>query len=261
MDRVFGGIKELILDFLEEDHPGDIKPQRKNNSEDTGLQSKNDLGSVELEARLGRICSSLTNERVMFDVKHPIIMGNRARGVFFKSGVERSFFNRMKALHASSTMTQTTDTVYIMDSDIRKIVKGKEVIYQRKERRRTITIYCPDCPYDVRVSFSVEKSVSPEEVGEVHSEISNESTNDNAFYEGEKRPVSGTWHKVLQVRNRNRESYKYENYAVDFTMVSKSMNFENNDKSIFEVEVEVTNPNYDKAEFASVILNLPRKDF
>lgn len=241
METLFGPISSHIRVFLETTRFGD---------------------TVELEARLGRLCNPITHERISFDTPHPVVFGKGARGMVFNSGVDQQFFEKLKGRCGGFPVVRSRDCVSVLENNFRKIESDVSTVYQKKFKSSFITIYCPGHSYDVRVSFSNEIEVSPNEVAGLetddetdHSGVTEELENGSE----EKIKKYRATKPVKHVRHRERESFVLKDYVFDFTKVNKSKKTQNA-KVTYEVEIEVKNPDYPKDEFISMILNLARDE-
>lgn len=198
------------------------------------LGSEN-VGSVEIEVRLGRIVNKITTKRINFEIQHPIVFESLPNEYRFTSGVEKHDFGIIKhALFPDTVPTVVQDRVTVSRS-VRKIEQDGSTRYEKKVKILTIDMYLPDMLYDVRVSVSREVVVDQKEFSIGHQSSS--------YY--------------VQ-RDRDRESFLCNEYSFDFTKIlnARRENAEDSPRT-YEVEVEIKDSGFKKAEFVAIAMNLP----
>lgn len=212
--------------------------------------------NIELEARLGRICNDITGKRIAFDTPHPVVFGECMRGMRFESGVDEDFFVALKDRFLEFPIVKSTDSVSIFDQGIRVIDSGEGRVCQRKRKIKTITIYCPQNRFDVRISVSVEEGISEEAVCGAGPGTDDTTDEESASSEaGAKR--TRTMRAPRYRRERERESFAVKDYAFEFTK-AKNMSGKKrgSELTVHEVEMEVRDFAYNKEEFIAMALNL-----
>eukprot|EP00299_Pterocystis_sp_00344_P014352 c7104_g1_i1.p1 GENE.c7104_g1_i1~~c7104_g1_i1.p1 ORF type:complete len:682 (-),score=149.77 c7104_g1_i1:20-2065(-) len=196
------------------------------------LELKNEMdATIEIEMRLGRLCAKKNNSAQLserFDsVDHEptvrVISEEEARiGMTFRPGVQRSDFaafqNTFKKL-ADATSTEKTCIMSYPDNMRVMETSSKSFKSQCKMRIGCVNIFLPHCPYDVRLSVSVETPWID-------------------VAQPETQPQSR--------RTRNREKFegsKFFGFEIDSTYVrTESANGadEDNSPETFEMEMELT---------------------
>lgn len=219
--------KQIVLDFL----------------------TNNNVPNAEIEARLGQVMSKITQQRLNYDISHPVIFETIPFDLNFVSGVkyehlvsfkkrvfgmdyEKSNFRRERRDQTTiSDRFRKIETFYSSEKD-----DGVSVTYQNKSKIKEILIYMPHCKYDVKISISVEKKVD----------------------ESEFKPEN-----IKLQRERHRESFLCKDYVFDVTRIKnkilkpKEMEIE----QTFEIELEVLNINYNKEEYLTMVFNLSNSIF
>ncbi len=191
---------------------------------------------IEIEARVGKIISKITNKRLNYLIEHPITFEELPSELFFESGVEEKDFKLIKEFICGlENLISKFDKVTICDKirKIEEISNGKEdlnVVFQKKTKIKSLDIFLPKFQYDVRVSISLESEVSPNEFKIKSGQI---------------------------CRHRERESLEIGPFVFDFTKVSKL-----NEKSIknnknYEIELEIKDFKDGLVDFSKIVYNLP----
>lgn len=191
--------------------------------------------NVEIEARLGRIVNKITTKRISFEVSHPIVFESLPNEYRFVSGVEKSDFGAIRhALFPEATPTTVQDRVTV-SRNIRKIEHDGGVRYEKKVKIFSMDVHLPDLLYDVRVSVSKEAAVDQRE-----------------FNLDRSSPA----HHIQ--RDRDRESFRCNEYSFDFTKVSGAKReAPENLPRTYEIEVEIKDGGFKGTEFVTIALNLP----
>lgn len=182
---------------------------------------------IEVEARVGRLINVITKKRINYQTEHPIIFSRLPNELCFENGVDKQDFAQIK-----NTITEGRPTNNICDrvtigNKIRRIESSEGVTYEKKMRLVSFDIYLPEFKYDVRISVS--KETKAEQKDFVSSK--------NAF-----------------TRTRDRESYSSGAFTFDFTKTSRGIE---GDSRVFEVEMELKDPEIGLDDFIDVLFNLP----
>lgn len=200
------------------------------------LDQKLPKQGIEIEARIGRITSRTTNKRMNYETLHPIVFQNLPNEFEFKGEVAKEDFNKIKQILFENgsvdkfTKTESSDKISV-SRNIRKIQTNETIVYQKKTKMARIDIYMPEFAYDIRISISIETDVEQKDFIQKFTRIQ---------------------------RNRERKSFRFNEYSFDFTKVisSKGNNKEENTRE-YEIEVEVKDMEFNKIEFVTMLLNLP----
>lgn len=193
------------------------------------------IKDVEIEARLGKIMSKDWNNRIYISTPMPIIYKSLPDEYYFKSGVSNKDFEDLKKIFSDMEVNEENDIILIK-SGVREIydISGKLKRVQKKSKKSSLTIYFPNCEYDLRISVSVETELLKEAID---------------------RPV-------IIKRVRKRDCYVYDSFEFDFTEVGIRGKQAEESEHVFEVETEaVLYGNFNSTSFIEVVnnLNIPRK--
>lgn len=193
------------------------------------------VSNVEIEARIGRIVNKITTKRISFDIKHPIVFESLPNEYRFVSGVEKPDFDTIKhVLFPEIAPVVVRDRVTV-NRNIRKIEQDGTVRYEKKVKILSIDVHLPDMLYDVRVSASREVAVDQRE-----------------FNSDRTHPA----HHVQ--RDRDRESFRCNEYSFDFTRVSNTKrDAPESPPRTYEIEMEIKDCRFKGTEFVTMVLNLP----
>lgn len=189
-----------------------------------------DNKNIEIEARIGKITNKITKKRIDFRIEHPIIFESLPNEFCFESGVEEKDQMRIKRhLVGEIPLTPLLDKVTICNK-IRKIestLTPETVVFQKKEKIKSMDIYLPGFKYDVRISVSMEITV----------------------------PAKEFVPKTTQLcRMRKRESAVFGPFSFDFTKISKQ-----NEKDLksYEIELEIKDFSDGLSDFSNIVFALP----
>ncbi|EKX46661.1 hypothetical protein GUITHDRAFT_107444 [Guillardia theta CCMP2712] len=194
---------------------------------------RGDMGAcnVEIEAKLGLIVSSETGGRTgAFTPGAGAIemLPGVMKGKKFVSGVSRKDFESFKRLQevpslAEKVAKKTHAYTYNDDQRIQTDEEGN-VILEMKTRELEFQIHLPSCPYDCRITVSIEKPLE----------------------QSEKVVVKEGWHSH---RVKDRASFvdlkarhghpKVSQWQADFTRVATSVQRDPTVEETFEVELEL----------------------
>lgn len=222
--------------------------------------------TVEIEARLGLICDRLTGQRITFNTLYPVIFGKNARGTNFRSGVSHADWRKwLGRIGSNSEPKHSADTVSIFPRGLRMIESSGQRIFQKKERINQITIYMPEHPYDVRVSFSSEVELDGDfardllrtQQDDPDIEMPSSDSVSEQDYPSSKKTEYLT--QPMITRRRDRKSFQCSDFSFDFTRVAtcgRRGPRSSSKEAVYEVEVEVTNKEYDRNAFVSIIMNM-----
>lgn len=203
--------------------------------------------NYEIEARLGRIISKITNQRISYYTAHPVIFNKVPSEMKFISGVDADHHKLLqKNLFGDKYDEINLERKYEDHTEISNKVRrikiisenNENILYQEKIRLHDITIYLPNNIYDVRLSISQEINV------------------DSSKFVPQNISIK---------RTRKRNSYLCKDYSFDFTIVKNEYKNQKEDDALktYEAEIEVLNKEFDKSEFVKMILNfsyVKRKD-
>lgn len=191
------------------------------------LEVNNDK-CLEIEARLGVILDRKTGTRIDLGAAHPVIFMSQKSEFYFQSGVTSPFFQKVNQ-NLSCLKSSRIEEVVIIKNKVRTIYSDGKKTIMRKVRLRTFEIHFPSCRYDVRISFSKEELLNREEEMRIV-----------------KKKVEGFR------RERDRISMSASSYKFDLTSIKSSNQF------IYEIEVEITDFDFDRNEFFNILENLAR---
>lgn len=172
--------------------------------------------SVEIEARLGHIVLSLTDEKVTFNTKHPVVFTSLSKFMRFNSAVKEKDFKKFSEILKENKNLESTKefTKVELSKPYRRITTYKDIEQteitnidtQLKRKLYTMDIFLPESPYDVRIQINIEKKVKESSF-----------TGKNIF-----------------IRNRVRNTYSSANIQYDMTEI------EGGEKGkMYEVEIEM----------------------
>lgn len=163
---------------------------------------------IEIEARIGRISSTVTKKRLQLSSLNPIVFYQLPRNSFFASGVEKDTFDL--ALSILKEPTKIVCDKVFSSGKIRKVVRDDGQYFQEKVKIGTVDIYFPNSPWDVRIGVSKETPL-------------------------EKPAIECKWSKA---RCRKRWSFERQGYVVDLTEVAADSK---SSDPVYEIEWEVLN--------------------
>ncbi len=232
------------------------------------LESASKENNIEIEARLGKICDSATRERVSLHAGHPIIFGQKNKNFFFKPGVTKDEWEKLKGVFVECVSRKVNDKVKNYSNNYRRIEWIEDdCIYRKCEKKMKngcISLYFPGLKYDIRVSISTEKEICPKKKIGIANNINDyknpdsntDSSNTESLFPNKKCKIDN-YDSVEMVRNRERESFLIGEFSYDFTKITKTKEGNKNNDDIYEVELEIVdNKNYDKNEFISKVIDL-----
>ena len=125
---------------------------------------ENEFGEdIEIEARLGQIVLSLTDDRITFKTPHPVVFTNLSKFMKFKNGVGESDYKQLlRTVSDGAELKESHSTVFVAKGE-RKIVEETEnglvETYQIKNKRKCLDVYLPMFKYDLRLQISKEKKI------------------------------------------------------------------------------------------------------
>ncbi|ELA42169.1 uncharacterized protein VICG_00812 [Vittaforma corneae ATCC 50505] len=183
---------------------------------------------IEIEARLGRITNLITKKRINYQVEHPIVFSRLPNELCFENGVDKQDFAQIKNTIMEGQRTNNICDKVTICNKIRRIESPEGTVYEKKVRLSSFDIYLPEFKYDIRISVSKETKAEARD-----------------FFNA-KNPFT---------RTRERVSCQSGPFSFDFTKASKGM--ENGDSKVFEVEMELKDPDIGLDGFVDILFNLP----
>ncbi|KAL6120656.1 hypothetical protein NUSPORA_02575 [Nucleospora cyclopteri] len=118
-----------------------------------------DFGSnIEIEARLGRIKSKITDERISFSTVGPVIFKDLPLEMTFEGAVNEGDFKylRNKMSNKNLPIKDSKDVVFIGNKGRKILMENNSVKMEKKVRLENLSIYMPKNTYDLRISISRE---------------------------------------------------------------------------------------------------------
>lgn len=188
---------------------------------------------IEIEARIGHIASKITGKRINYNIEYPVVFKELPGELRFISSVDRKDFVTIKnTITEKENVVRLNDRVTIGPNHVRKIESDGKIMYEKKVKTAQYTIYLPEFKYDVRVSVSKEN--------EAHQ-------------------TSFKNLKNMIIRVRERESCRIGASSFDFTEVSneKKASDDKYDKKVYEIEMELKDPENGLEEFVSAVFSFP----
>lgn len=227
----------------------------------------------EIEARVGRICEYISQDRICLNTPHAVVFTKQPRGTYFDSGVDKKAWNGLK-LKLGSEGRKKKDKVYFFAGNIRKIESEDEEgnvmeKYEIKEKIKNITVYIPWLDYDIRISVSRENTITRQNAVNIivgSSGLTQEKTYEYVSVSSEEECEKEENIKKRKetlipefTRFRERESFKKKEYSYDFTITRKDNS--KVDGYNYEIEMEIVDKMYDPEYFIKKIMCLASLEY